>query len=1020
MVRSIKPLILVFVLMIFVSSWGRVYLSAQPAHNSQKNNQAGKFLDFDGNGREDLINIREVAGMMTADGLSLSGNSWSLVSLAASQDEMIPVMKWFHGDFNGDGKSDIAKIWDDQGYISCDVHISGGTSFTAQKWLVRNGEFSFSCRFLTGDFDGDNLTDVAKIFKSNNQICIDILRSTGSDFVPARWITGPVVWNNTYFFLPGDFTGDGSTDIARFNGSTFDLFASNPAAQIFSYRTLGTTSVPYDKSHRLVTGDFNGDKKLDITKISVSSNNKANIDLFLSEDGSMKGLTAATELGENRYGMKWFPGDFNGDGKTDLVKIYNESGGLKIDVYSSSSATFTTGTWFEAADSLKDTQRWFAGDYNGDGRTDLSVLSLENGTQYLHWYEAAIDRIFIAHKQALEYPNQVDRILGNRIYTHKYVDPSWIQGPIPEDLQKVKGALESGQDVWLARGETYFRNNDSDKLIMSADQQMFGTFDPIFYTDFATIVMKDMPPGNCITTRTVTNTLIENFICDGNRYGFDLATDGKPDSYVSSTHLIAGGVTSGQRIKRVIVLNSRGQSAFKIQEGTNSVDNWIENCIVFGAGVDARGSGRDLYYKKGWADAIGSAGVRSQIRDNLVIDGTDVGIVLFTTPANMVEKNVIVSLSRETLGGINLVDFLPIYKTSEDGTYSYFNYNVNVRNNYIDAFGARMHNGIPTGDGVWSPNVNPTRYGVGQMITGNIMTGDCFGYGIAVRTGRNMIITGNISNAIHTGVANGFNNSDPDPATDFIAEKKRLINCILQPDFKDSKLYLSHLLYMNHEPTRPVGHPDEGYKFWLYTPDEANGIVKAAFTEMLQRLPDAEEIADYSGDLITYQYTADEVRRRLMRTEEFISRFGSFDDNELHTYRTDLWMSLLKMLDNEYIKEHGNFPPALFLYNMAISELSGSDELRFSQPLTAIHDYRKQIKSDVICYPNPFSDTLTIKSDEYIGSVIISCIDGRMINNINVEDNSVILNMGHLENGIYIISIFGRNGLTYHGKVIKT
>ncbi len=283
-----------------------------------------------------------------------------------------------------------------------------------------------------------------------------------------------------------------------------------------------------------------------------------------------------------------------------------------------------------------------------------------------------------------------------------------------------------------------------------------------------------------------------------------------------------------------------------------------------------------------------------------------------------------------------------------------------------------------------------------------------------------MIITGNISNASHTGVANGFNNSDPDPATDFIAEKSRLINCILQPDFKNAKLYLSHLLYMNHEPARPAGHPDEGYKFWSYTPDEARGIVTAAFIEMLQRLPSSDEVTTYSTDLMTLKYTADEVRRRLMRTEEFISRFGSLTDNELHIYRTNLWMSLLKKLDKKYIKEHGNFPPALFLYNMAISELSGSDDLRFNRPVTAIHDNTIQLKNGVICYPNPFRDTLTIKSEENIESIIITGIDGRMINNTNVDNKSIILDLMHLTNGVYIISVIGRNGITYYGKVIKT
>jgi FG-GAP-like repeat len=889
----------------------------------------GKLLDFNGDGREDLINVQQLPGKLSADGLSFNGKTFSMRPLAESQNEMVESMKWFQGDFNGDGKTDIAKLWDDNGKMSCDVHLSDGTKLHAERWITRQGEFNYGYRWLTGDFNADGLTDIAKINTSGNQISVDVYLSTGKGFTLKSWISNSGSWDNNYSFLPGDFTGDGATDIAIFRGTSFDLLTADPANNAFTFKEWSQVSLPYENSHRLFTGDFNGDKKLDVAKIWIS-NDKANIDLFLSEGGTLIGKRAATELGKNEYGMKWFTGDFNGDGKTDLVKIFNESGKLKIDVYIMGNDSFTLTTWLDTGGPMKDTQRWFAGDFNGDGKTDLAVLDIEKGTQFLSWYEAGVNNKFIAHEKALKYPAKIDRALGNRIYTHKFIDPTWIQGPVPGDITNVRDAMASGQDVFLVRGETYNRLTLTDNLNMSANQQIFSTFDATYISDFATIKMTGKLANNMVNTQRVNETLIENLIGDGNRYGFDAAIDG-PDNFTVGSTFISGGTTSGQRIKRVIALNSRCQSAFKLQENNSnpysSKDNRIENCIVFGSGVDARGSGCNLTYKKGWADAMGMSCTNSVFRDNLVIDGTDVGIVLFTAPGCLVEKNVIVTLSRETLGAINMVDFLNIYKLKEPvDTLSYYDYKLVVRNNFIDAFGARFHNGIPTGDGIWSPNARPTKYGVGQTITGNIMVGDCFGYGISVRTGKDMTITGNISYARHTGVADGFRGGPlPDPATDFIMESRRLINCKLQPEFKEAKIHISHLLFMNLKPRRP----NSPYKFWEYTPDEANGIVTAAFIEMMQRLPKSAELASYTKDLIAGQYPADSVRRILMKTNEFITRFGTVKDNDLHNYRTNLWMSNLKKIDQDYINETGDYPSALLLYNNVLNKLSGTDLKRF-------------------------------------------------------------------------------------------
>ncbi|MBI3162982.1 MAG: hypothetical protein HYZ23_10745, partial [Chloroflexi bacterium] len=67
-------------------------------------------------------------------------------------------------DFNGDGKTDAAKAFNDGGIASIDVHLSTGSSFQMVRWATKQGGYSDNQKWFTGDFNGDGKTDVAKVW----------------------------------------------------------------------------------------------------------------------------------------------------------------------------------------------------------------------------------------------------------------------------------------------------------------------------------------------------------------------------------------------------------------------------------------------------------------------------------------------------------------------------------------------------------------------------------------------------------------------------------------------------------------------------------------------------------------------------------------------------------------------------------------------------------------------------------------------------------------------------------------
>jgi hypothetical protein len=87
-------------------------------------------------------------------GTWIGGNSWQLYGT------------FLRGDFNGDGKTDIAYAWHDANNpgINLDVYQSNGTpgtlGFYPRRWETNQGSWTDFWKFLTGDFNGDGKVDV--------------------------------------------------------------------------------------------------------------------------------------------------------------------------------------------------------------------------------------------------------------------------------------------------------------------------------------------------------------------------------------------------------------------------------------------------------------------------------------------------------------------------------------------------------------------------------------------------------------------------------------------------------------------------------------------------------------------------------------------------------------------------------------------------------------------------------------------------------------------------------------------
>ncbi len=399
------------------------------------------------------------------------------------------------GDFNGDGKEDMATMYDNgNNSMNIIVFLSNGASFSNKVWYSSpNGSFastSVTGRMVAGDFNGDGKDDIVTMNDYGNaKMKLIIFKSNGSSFTAstgfetgvgefdAKSVTGRMV--------AGDINGDGKDDIVTMNdygNAKMKLIVFKSNGSVFTASTGYETGVgEFDAKSvtgRMVAGDINGDGKEDIVTMNDYGNAKMKLIVFKS-NGSIFTASTGFETGVGEFDAKsvtgrMVAGDINGDGKDDIVTMNEyEDAKMKLIVFNSNGSTFLASTGFETKvgefDARNVTAKMVAGDFNGDGKDDISTMN-DYGNSKMSAITFVSNGSKFAHSSWINYPansfdaerttNYIDA--NGMVMTDGWasIDDNWFllsNGLKLKDWQQVNGAwyyldLSDGHMLtgWLA------------------------------------------------------------------------------------------------------------------------------------------------------------------------------------------------------------------------------------------------------------------------------------------------------------------------------------------------------------------------------------------------------------------------------------------------------------------------------------------------------------------------------------------------------------------------------------------